>query len=100
LLKPIKYYPISIKKDNAGFWESSDTRYKDLVAKLSKKIANGDFSPALTFIPFKDQLGNEKKGINIMYDERTDTKVTGVIVTDLPSKEEESIIFGSDNAIE
>jgi hypothetical protein len=94
-----KDYPISIKKDNAGFWESSDTRYKDIVNKLSEKIKNGDFAPKLTFQPFKDKLGNVKEGINIMYNEETDRKVTGVIVTDLPSKDEESIVFGSDDAV-
>jgi len=93
-----KNYPISIKKDNAGFWESSDTRYKDVVNKLSEKIKNGDLSP-LTFRPFKDKLGNEKEGVNVMYNEETGEKVTGVIVTDLPSKDEESIIFGSDDAV-
>jgi len=99
VLKGDKDYPISIKKDNAGFWESSDTRYKDVVAKLSEKIKNGVFAPELTFKPFKDKLGNVKDGINIMYNEGTDRKVTGVIVTDLPSKDEESIIFGSDDAV-
>ena len=99
VLEGDKNYPISIKKDNAGFWESSDTRYKDVVAKLSEKIKRGDFSPELTFKPFKDKLGNQKEGINIMYNEDTDRKVTGVIVTDLPSKDEESIIFGSDDAV-
>ena len=94
-----KNYPISIKKDNAGFWESSDSRYKDVVAKLSEKIKRGDFSPELTFKPFTDKLGNEKEGINIMYNEDTGKKITGIIVTDLPSKDEESIIFGSDNAV-
>ncbi len=92
-------YPISIKKDNAGFWESSDTRYKAVVNKLSEKIKNGDFAPEITFRPFKDKLGNEKKGINVMYNETTGKKVTGVIVTDLPEKEEQSIIFGSDKAV-
>ena len=94
-----KSYPISIKKDNAGFWESSDTRYKAVVNKLSEKIKNGDFAPEITFRPFKDKLGNEKKGINVMYNETTGKKVTGVIVTDLPEKEEQSIIFGSDKAV-
>jgi hypothetical protein len=98
ILKADKDYPISIKKDNAGFWESSDTRYKNIVNTLSSKISKGTFAPNLVFKPFVDSLGNIKKGINIMYDERTDTKVTGVIVTDLPKNEEESIIFGSDNA--
>ncbi|MDB4232097.1 hypothetical protein N9795_00175 [Candidatus Pelagibacter sp.] len=92
-------YPISIKKDNAGFWESADTRYKALMTKLVSKIANGDFAPELVFKPFVDKLGNEKKGINIMYNDTTNTKVSGVLVTDLPNKEEESIIFGSDKAV-
>jgi hypothetical protein len=99
IIKADKDYPISIKKDNAGFWESSDTRYKNVVTKLSDKISKGDFAPKLTFKPFVDKLGNIKQDINTMFDERTDTKVTGVIVTDLPKNEEESIIFGSDNAV-
>jgi hypothetical protein len=99
VIKGDKDYPISIKKDNAGFWESSDTRYKDVVNALSKKIENGDFAPELVFKPFVDPLGNVKKGINIMYNEVEDKKVTGVIVTDLPEKDEEAIIFGSDNAV-
>ena len=92
-------YPISIKKDNAGFWESADTRYKDLMTKLVTKIKNGDFAPELVFVPFVDKLGNEKKGINLMYNDTTKSKISGVLVTDLPNKEEESIIFGSDNAV-
>jgi hypothetical protein len=94
-----KIYPISIKKDNAGFWESADTRYKELMTKLVAKIKNGDFGPELVFKPFIDKLGNEKQGINIMYNNTTNTKVSGVLVTDLPNKEEESIIFGSDKAV-
>jgi hypothetical protein len=94
-----KIYPISIKKDNAGFWESADTRYKELMTKLVAKIKNGDFGPELIFKPFIDKLGNEKQGINIMYNDTTNTKVSGVLVTDLPNKEEESIIFGSDKAV-
>jgi hypothetical protein len=99
IVKANKDYPISIKKDNAGFWESSDTRYKSLVLTLAKKISDGDFAPELVFQPFVDKLGNKKEGINTMYNETTKTKVSGIIVTDLPSKEEESIIFGSDKAI-
>ena len=34
-----------------------------------------------------------------MYNGETDTKISGVIVTNLPSKDEESIIFGSDDAV-
>ena len=99
IVKADKDYPISIKKDNAGFWESSDTRYKKLVLTLSKKIADGDFAPELVFQPFVDKLGNKKEGINTMYNETTKTKVSGIIVTDLPTNEEESIIFGSDKVV-
>ena len=94
-----KKYPISIKKDNAGFWESSDTRYKDVVLKLSDKIKNGDFAPQLVFKPFVDKMGNTKEDINIMFNDETNKPITGVIVTDLPTKDGQSIIFGSDNAV-
>ena len=94
-----KDYPISIKKDNAGFWESSDTRYKAVVNKLSEKIKNGDYAPQLVFRPYVDKMGNTKEGINLMYNDETNQPVSGVIVTDLPSKEEDSIIFGSDDAV-
>lgn len=94
-----KDYPISIKKDNAGFWESSDTRYKAVVNKLSEKIKNGDYAPQLVFRPYVDKMGNTKEGINLMYNDKTNQPVSGVIVTDLPSKEEDSIIFGSDDAV-
>ena len=94
-----KDYPISIKKDNAGFWESSDTRYKEVVNKLSEKIKNGDYASQLVFRPYVDKMGNTKEGINLMYNDETNQPVSGVIVTDLPSKEEDSIIFGSDDAV-
>ena len=68
------------------------------LAALSR-IANGDFAPELVFKPFIDKLGNEKQGINVMHNNTTDTKVSGVLVTDLPNKEEKSIIFGSDKAV-
>jgi hypothetical protein len=98
IIKANKNYPISVKKDNASFWESADTRYKDIVTTLSKKIKAGDFSPELVFIPFVDKLGNKKEDINTMYNNNTKSKVTGIIVTDLPSTSAESIIFGSDKA--
>ncbi len=81
-------YPISIKKDNAGFWESSDTRYKSVVNKLVHKISNGDFTPELVFKPFIDKLGNEKIGINTMHNDVNNEKVNGIIVTDLPTNDE------------
>ena len=98
ILKGSKLYPISLKKNNAGFWESADTRYKDVVKRLSEKIKNKEFGNELIFKSFTNKLGIEKEGINIMYNENTGKKVTGVIVTDLPDAQSENIIFGSDDA--
>ncbi len=91
-------YPISVKKLNAGFWESADRRYKSVLMNLLDKINDGEVPP-LGLRPYLDVQGNEKKGIFVMYDTNTDKKISGVIVTDLPDKEENSIIFGSDNAV-
>ena len=91
-------YPISIKKLNAGFWESADRRYKPVLMNLLDKINDGDI-PGLGLRPYLDVQGNEKEGIFVMYDTNTDKKVSGVIVTDLPDREENSIIFGSDNVV-
>ena len=93
-----KDYPISIKALNAGFWESADRRYKPVLMNLLDKINDGDI-PGLGLRPYLDVKGNEKKGIFVMYDTNTDKKISGVIVTDLPDKEEKSIIFGSDNVV-
>ena len=91
-------YPISIKKLNAGFWESADRRYKPVLMNLLDKINDGDI-PGLGLRPYLDVQGNEKEGIFVMYDTNTDKKISGVIVTDLPDREENSIIFGSDNVV-
>jgi len=93
-----KDYPISIKALNAGFWESADRRYKPVLMNLLDKI-NDEEIPGLGLRPYLDVKGNEKKGIFVMYDTNTDKKISGVIVTDLPDKEEKSIIFGSDNVV-
>ena len=91
-------YPISIKKLNAGFWESADRRYKSVLMNLLDKINDGEVPP-LGLRPYLDVQGNEKKGIFVMYDTDTNEKISGVIVTDLPDREESSIIFGSDNVV-
>ncbi len=93
-----KDYPISIKALNAGFWESADRRYKPVLMNLLDKINDGDIE-GLGLRPYLDVQGNEKKGIFVMYDIVTDKKISGVIVTDLPDSQEESIIFGSDKCV-
>lgn len=91
-------YPISIKALNAGFWESADRRYKPVLMNLLNKINDGDIQ-GLGLRPYLDVQGKEKQGIFVMYDTNTNNKISGVIVTDLPNKEEESIIFGSDKCV-
>ena len=91
-------YPISVKKLNAGFWESADRRYKSVLMNLLDKINDGGI-PGLGLRPYLDVQGNEKEGIFVMYNTDTNQKVSGVIVTDLPDREESSIIFGSDNVV-
>ena len=91
-------YPISIKALNAGFWESADRRYKPILMNLLDKINDGEV-PGLGLRPYLDVQGKEKEGIFVMYDTNTNKKISGVIVTDLPDKQEESIIFGSDKCV-
>ena len=90
--------PISIKKDNASFWESADSRYKNIMQAFIKKVEDGVFAPHITFIPFVDKLGRAKEGIYNLYDAENEIKLGGVVITELPDKEEQSIIFGPDNA--
>ena len=65
---------------------------------LLNKINDGNI-PGLGLRPFLDVQGNEKEGIFVMYDTETGKKISGVIVTDLPDREEKSIIFGSDECV-
>ena len=65
---------------------------------LLDKINDGEVPP-LGLRPYLDVRGNEKEGIFVMYDTNTNKKISGVIVTDLPDREESSIIFGSDNVV-
>ena len=80
---------ISLKKSNAVMWESADKRYKDLVNKLSQKLISNPF-------PTIGLRKTEKEGIYRLYNPKTDTDLSGIIITDLPNNENESIVFGTD----
>jgi hypothetical protein len=80
---------ISLKKANASMWESADRRYKDLINKLSQKLIN---NPFLTIGLRK----TEKEGIYHLYNPKTNTDLSGIIITNLPNNENESIVFGTD----
>jgi len=95
---PNNTYPISIKKLNAGFWESADRRYKEVLMKLLDKI-NQNKIPGVALRPYLNPKGGEKEGIFQMYNPDTNKIVAGIIVTDLPDSQEDSIIFGSDDCV-
>ena len=80
---------LSLKKANAVMWESADKRYKDLVNKLSQKLISNPF-------PTIGLRKTEKEGIYRLYNPKTNTDLSGIIITDLPNNENESIVFGTD----
>ena len=80
---------ISLKKANAEMWESADRRYKDLMLKLSKKLLNSPF-------PNVALRETDKKDIYRLYNPETETDLGGLVITNLPNNENESIVFGTD----
>jgi len=80
---------LSLKKSNATMWESADKRYKDLINKLSQKLISDPF-------PTIGLRKTEKEGIYRLYNPETNIDLSGIIITDLPNNENESIIFGTD----
>jgi len=81
---------ISLKKANAEMWESADRRYKQLMLKLSKKLLDSPFPN----VALKE---TDKKDIYRLYNPQTNTDLGGLVITDLPDNENESIVFGTDN---
>jgi hypothetical protein len=81
---------LSLKKANASMWESADKRYKDLVNKLSQKLIKKPF-------PTIGLRETEKEGIYRLYNPKTNTDLSGIIITNLPNNENESIVFGTDD---
>ena len=81
---------LSLKKANASMWESADKRYKQLVSKLSQKLIDNPF-------PNVGLRKTEKEGIYRLFNPKTNTALSGIIITNLPNNENESIIFGTDD---
>ena len=81
---------LSLKKANASMWESADKRYKQLVSKLSQKLIDNPF-------PNVGLRKTEKEGIYRLFNPKTNTDLSGIIITNLPNNENESIIFGTDD---
>jgi len=81
---------LSLKKANASMWESADRRYKQLIGTLSQKLIDNPF-------PNVGLRKTEKEGIYRLFNPKTNTDLSGIIITDLPNNENESIIFGTDD---
>tara|TARA_Y100000592_G_scaffold100985_1_gene184306 strand:- start:893 stop:2005 length:1113 start_codon:yes stop_codon:yes gene_type:complete len=87
---------VSLKKNNAIYWESADTRFKDEVNNLLDAILNGKLGNEISFKPLIDKRGNEDPVIIRMWNKVTDEKIPGIIVKDLPPIDTYQSIFGND----
>jgi hypothetical protein len=88
---------VSLKKDNAIYWESADVRFKDEVKNLVDAIISGKLGDEVSYVPLKDAKGNPDPVVIKMYNKKEDKPIAGVIVDDLPETEVEQVIFGNDN---
>ena len=88
---------VSLKKDNAIYWESADVRFKDEVNNLVDAITSGKLGDEISFKPLVDKRGNEDPVIIRMWNKVTSTKIPGVIIKDLHEIATFQAIFGNDN---
>lgn len=81
---------LSLKQENAGIWESADSRYKDLMVKLVNRLIKKPYA----------NLGlakSDKKDIYRLYNPKTKQEYGGIIITGLDKSDVSSIVFGTDN---
>jgi hypothetical protein len=88
---------LSLKKENAIYWESSDVRFKNEVNNLVKAITSGKLGDEISYIPYTDTRGNTDPGIIKMYNKKENKPIAGIIVKDLPQQDIQQVIFGNDN---
>jgi hypothetical protein len=88
---------VSLKKDNAIYWESADVRFGKEVKNLINAIINGDLGDEVSYVPLKDTKGNPDPVIIKMYNKKEDKPIAGVIVDDLPKQDIKQVIFGNDD---
>jgi hypothetical protein len=87
---------LSLKKDNAIYWESADVRFGPEVKNLLNAIISGKLAPEVSYEPLKDLRGNEDPDIIKMYNKKDNKPIAGVIVKDLPEQDISQVIFGND----
>ena len=88
---------VSLKKDNAIYWESADVRFGKEVKNLVNAIINGKLGDKVSYVPLTDTKGNPDPVIIKMYNKEEDKPISGVIVDDLPEQDVKQVIFGNDN---
>jgi hypothetical protein len=88
---------LSLKQDNAIYWESADVRFKNEVKNLIDAIISGKLGDEISYVPLKDTKGNPDPDIIRMYNKKEDKPITGVIIKDLPPQDLQQVIFGNDN---
>jgi len=87
---------VSIKKDNAIFWESADVRFAPEVKNLVNAIVSGSLGDEISYVPLKDARGNPDPVIIRMYNKKENKPIAGIIVDDLPEQDIQQVIFGND----
>jgi hypothetical protein len=88
---------VSLKKDNAIYWESADVRFGQEVKNLINAIVSGSLGDEISYVPLKDTKGNPDPVIIKMYNKKEDKPIAGVIVNDLPEQDIKQVIFGNDD---
>jgi len=88
---------LSLKKDNAIYWESADVRFKNEVKNLIDAIISGKLGDEISYVPLTDAKGNPDPDVIRMYNKKEDKPIAGIIVKDLPAQDSQQIIFGNDN---
>lgn len=79
---------ISLKQDGGFRWASVASNYKEFITKLVNKALKGELEN-LTLKPNPD---NPKKFL--MFDPKTENRITKVVIPDFPTDDVESWVFG------
>ena len=86
-------YNISLKKGNAEFWESSDTRYREVVKDLIDEIRS-EKHPVIKFVKHP-----EKANIYKMYNKETGKLISGFVAAELEDDEAKDVTFGDNDEV-
>lgn len=81
---------LSLKQDNASVWESADRRYKPIINKLINRLIKKPF----TDLGLRESDDDDR--IFRFYNPKTNDDYGGVVITDLPSDDNDEIMFGND----